>query len=77
MKKAYGIVEILLAFLIMTLVVAGCMQLALVQMEEERLQRIENQESERYTNQSSEEKIDGVPVEPLQFEEVDFNNLPQ
>ena len=72
-----SLVAILIAFLLLSVLIAGCMQMTLTQMQEEKLQKIEQQEAQRRMDQLKKEddQQPNAPRAQLLFQEVDVNNL--
>lgn len=71
--KGFGIVEILLAFFIMSVLVAGVLHLTLIQMEDGKLQQTRIEETQRRVN-SSVDNIEKIREQKLKYEENVINN---
>ena len=71
--KGFGIVEILLAFLIMSILVAGGLHLTLIQMEDGKLQQTRIEEAQKRV-ESSIDNIEKIREQKLKYEENVINN---
>lgn len=73
MKKAFGVIEILIAFLLISIIVAGCMHMTLIQMEDDRLEHARLEEAQNKANEII-DNVQDIREQNLQYEENLLNN---
>lgn len=73
MKKAFGVIEILIAFLLISIIVAGCMHMTLIQMEDGRLEHARLEEAQNKANEII-DNVQDIREQNLQYEEDLLNN---
>lgn len=67
MKRAFGVIEILIAFLLVSVIVAGCMHMTLIQMEDGRLEHARLEEAQN----KADEMIDNIQnIRARQLEDI-------
>ncbi len=76
MRKAFGVIELLIAFLLISIVVAGFMNMTLMQMQDGQMKHTRLEEAQQQADEMINE-IEDIRQKNLEYEENLLNNQPQ
>lgn len=74
MKKGFGVIELLISFLLLSIIVAGFMHMTLIQMQDGELQQTKLEEAQRHADEMI-DNIENIREQNLQYDEELLNNL--
>lgn len=74
MKKGFGVIELLISFLLISIIVAGFMHMTLIQMQDGELQQTKLEEAQRHADEMI-DNIENIREQNLQYDEELLNNL--
>ena len=73
MKKAFGVIELLISFLLLSIIIAGFMHMTLIQMQDGRMKHTRLEDAQEQADQMIDE-IQNIKQKNLEYEKELLNN---
>lgn len=73
MKKAFGVIELLISFLLLSIIIAGFMHMTLIQMQNGQLQHTKLEEAQQHADEMIND-IEDIKNKNLEYDNELLNN---
>ena len=73
MKKAFGVIELLISFLLLSIIIAGFMHMTLIQMQDGRMKHTRLEDAQEQADQMIDE-IQNIKQKNLEYEKELLND---
>ncbi len=73
MKKAFGVIELLISFLLLSIIIAGFMHMTLIQMQDGQMKHTQLEDAQEQADQMIDE-IQNIKQKNLEYEKDLLNN---
>ena len=73
MKKAFGVIELLISFLLLSIIIAGFMHMTLIQMQDGQMKHTQLEDAQEQADQMIDE-IQNIKQKNLEYEKNLLNN---